>query len=650
MLLTELNRSFQRQVRQLNSWTLGEFLKECGDNKQLVVSTASSMHTALGTGVRTSTSSDPRLHRLFGDRVLTRYSAFEDFYGLGTVIEEIAQYYYLAAQGLAQRKKILCLIGPPGTAKSMLANRIKQLFGQTSMHVLAVKKESGFELSPVFEHPFDLFNREEHGELLKKYAIKPYQLGAGGPSPWAWEHLQSFEGDITQFHVVQVPCSVGQQVGIARIEPQTDQELDVSVLIGARNQDGSYRYTGGLNRAGQGILEFVEMFKVKPDVLRPLLTAMEEGFYSGNDGIGPIPFRGMILCHSNWDEWEAFKGDKKNKGLVDRTFLIEVPYCMQLSEEEKIYERMLRESELGEKPRAPYTTKTLARLTVLSRLRPTGGTIPTIGMMRVYDGEDPEKVGDGVKTLAQYLEGNSPSEGREGISTRSGFQIISAGFTADPKEIGIDPELLLEEALKVIARDYAGKASYKKFVEELLKQYLESLERDIQLAYAKTRGGDTPQDRFNRYEELARHWSYDEVYKVPGTGSIWDREQINQELTAIEKAMEIKDPANFREKLVKHCLRYRETLGEKAIVPLETYEPMRELIETKMRSEGGNLAQVIAFGDFKRDTKVETAHDKFVAYMVEQGYSKRQTERLVGWYMAEKKLSFHDPVEETKKE
>lgn len=651
MLLTQLKGSFERQVRRPRDWTLPKFLEEYSSNQELGASTASRIYEALCPEAWIKTASHPRLLRLFGDRILKWYPAFDDFYGLETVIEQIVQHYYLAAQGLDMRKKILCLIGPPGTAKSMLARRINMLFGQTSMYVLAIKdKDNNFIPSPVFEHPFDLFNRDEHGNLVSQYGIKPYQLGMGGPSPWAWDQLRAFDGDITRFHVVQVPCSVGQQAGIARIEPQSEKQFDSTVLIGARNEDGSYRYTGGLNRAGQGVLEFVEMFKAPADLLRSLLTAMEEGSYAGHGGIGPIPFRGVVYGHSNPTEWDKFKNNSDNEGLVDRIRLIEVPYGLRATEEKRIYDRMVGESELAEKPQAPGTTDALSHLTVLSRLRPAGNSNPTVEIMRVYDGEDPKKISETLKTLAEYRSESGEPEGKKGISPRSGYQIISGAYTGDPNEIGIDPLLVFEEARKVISRDYKNDSSrYKKIIEDLEHKYLITLERDIEQAYAKSRGGDTPQERFNRYDTIVRYWYYsDETYKDP-VGDVWDSVRIDKELRQIEEAMKITDASQFRDDVAKHCAKYRSTHGNGAEVPWESHEYMKKLIEAQMLSEGTNFAQVIAFGDFKRDEKVQKAHDTFVECMVERGYSKRQTERLVGWYMAQKGLSYFDSKGDEKK-
>jgi hypothetical protein len=104
----------------------------------------------------------------------------------------------------------------------------------------------------------------------------------------------------------------------------------------------AYSYSGGLNRANQGILEFVEMFKAPIKMLHPLLTATQEGNYIGTENIGAIPFTGVILAHSNESEWQSFKANKNNEAFIDRICVIKVPYCLRVTEEQKIYEKLIQ--------------------------------------------------------------------------------------------------------------------------------------------------------------------------------------------------------------------------------------------------------------------------------------------------------------------
>src|SRR3546814_3253481 len=123
----------------------------------------------------------------------------------------------------------------------------------------------------------------------------------------------------------------------------------------SQNDPDAYSYSGGLNRANQGILEFVEMFKAPIKVLHPLLTATQEGNYVGTENIGAVPFQGVILAHSNESEWQSFRHNRNNEAFLDRVSVIKVPYCLRVQEELKIYEKLIKDSELADADRAHGT-------------------------------------------------------------------------------------------------------------------------------------------------------------------------------------------------------------------------------------------------------------------------------------------------------
>ena len=212
-------------------------------------------------------------------------------------IERIVSFFRHAAQGLEERKQILYLLGPVGGGKSSLAERLKALMEVSPIYAL----KAGNEISPVFESPIGLFNRLNQAILEKRYGIPRRRLGAP-MSPWCLKRLDEFGGDLTKFTVVKLSPSRLRQVRIAKTEPGDENNQDISSLVGkvdirkleahAQSDPDAYSYSGGLNRANQGLLEFVEMFKAPIKMLHPLLTATQEGNYIGTENIGAIPFSG----------------------------------------------------------------------------------------------------------------------------------------------------------------------------------------------------------------------------------------------------------------------------------------------------------------------------------------------------------------------
>src|ERR1700759_3844924 len=354
-------------------FSLEEYLALCKDDPATYATAGERMLAAIGEPESVDTRTDPRLSRTFANKVIKVYPAFREFYGMEEVIENVVSYFRHAAQGLEEKKQILYLLGPVGGGKSSIAERLKQLMEQVPFYAL--------KGSPVNESPLGLFSNDEDGPLLEQQFGIPRRYTQRIMSPWAVKRLEGFGGYIRKFKGVKRYPSILKQTGIAKTEPGDENNQDISSLVGkvdirklesfAQNDPDAYSYSGGLNRANQGVLEFVEMFKAPIKMLHPLLTATQEGNYIGTENIGAIPFTGIILAHSNESEWQSFKGNKNNEAFIDRICVIKVPYCLRVTEEQKIYEKLISGSELAAAPCAPATLETLARFSVMSRLRKT---------------------------------------------------------------------------------------------------------------------------------------------------------------------------------------------------------------------------------------------------------------------------------------
>src|SRR5258708_17181219 len=361
----------QREVEM----SLDGFLGKCADDPTMMAGPAERLLMAIGEPQMVDTSLDSRIGRIFMNRTIKVYPAFADFFGMEETIERIVGFFRHAAQGLEERKQVLYLLGPVGGGKSSLAERLKLLIEKCPVYVL----KAGNDISPVFESPLGLFDPNSMGEMLEKRYGIPRRRLPGVMSPWAVKRLTEFGGDITKFSVVRMVPSRLRQICISKTEPGDENNQDVSSLVGkvdirkleffSQNDPDAYSYSGGLNRTTQGILEFVEMFKAPIKMLHPLLTATQESNYTGTENIGGIPFNGIILAHSNEAELQTFKHNKNNEAFIDRICVIKVPYCLRVTEEQKIYDKLISGSELAKAPCAPATLEMLARFSVLSRLK-----------------------------------------------------------------------------------------------------------------------------------------------------------------------------------------------------------------------------------------------------------------------------------------
>ena len=625
--------------RRESDMPLVEYLEACAKDPMLYASAAERMVAAIGEPELVDTAKDSRLGRIFMNRTIKLYPEFAEFYGMEETIERIVGFFRHAAQGLEERKQILYLLGPVGGGKSSLAERLKTLIEHEPIYVL----KAGDEISPVFESPLGLFDPESMASALEeRYGIPARRL-TGIISPWAIKRLDELEGDITRFKVAKLYPSKLRQIAVAKTEPGDENNQDISSLVGkidirmletfSQSDPDAYSFSGGLNRANQGLLEFVEMFKAPIKALHPLLTATQEGNYIGTENIGAIPFQGIVLAHSNEAEWQKFKNNRNNEAFIDRICIIKVPYCLRVTEEQKIYDKLIRTSELSEAPCAPATLELLARFAVMSRLREHENS-NLYSKMRVYDGESLKETDPKARSMQEYRDAAGVDEGMDGISTRFAFKVLSNTFNHDANEVAADPVHLMYVLENAIRHEQFGDEKEKRSLEfikgELAPRYAEFIGNEIQKAYLESYH-DFGQNLFDRYVDYADAWIEDQDYKDPDTGQIMDRSLLNQELSKIEKPAGIANPKDFRNEVVKFTLRSRAANSGRN-PSWTSYEKIRDVIERRMFSQVEDLLPVISFGS-KKESETERKHAEFVRRMMAHGYTERQVRRLVEWYM-----------------
>ncbi|MFV0448456.1 MAG: PrkA family serine protein kinase [Vibrio sp.] len=625
--------------------TIQEFLNLCKDDKSAYANAAERLLLAIGEPEMVDTSKHPRLSRIFSNRVISRYKTFQDFYGMEEAIEQIVSYLKHAAQGLEERKQILYLLGPVGGGKSSLAEKLKALMQQMPIYVLSANGKR----SPVNDHPFCLFDVNEDGELLKQeYGIEKRYVKSI-MSPWAAKRLHEFGGDITKFKVVKVRPSILDQIAVAKTEPGDENNQDISSLVGkvdirqlehySQDDPDAYSYSGALCRANQGLMEFVEMFKAPIKVLHPLLTATQEGNYNGTEGLSALPFDGMILAHSNESEWQTFRNNKNNEAFLDRVYIVKVPYCLRVSEEVKIYQKLLEHSELSNAPCAPSTLELLAQFSVLSRLKiPENSSL--FSKMRVYDGETLKDTDPKAKSYQEYRDYAGVDEGMSGLSTRFAFKILSRVFNFDHIEVSANPVHLFYVIEQQVEREQFPQETADRYLEfvkgYLVPRYVEFIGKEIQTAYLESYS-EYGQNIFDRYVTYADFWIQDQEYRDPETGQLFDRASLNNELEKIEKTAGISNPKDFRNEIVNFVLRARA--NNNGNNPAWTsYEKLRTVIEKKMFSNTEELLPVISF-NAKTSSEDQKKHDNFVARMMEKGYTEKQVRLLSEWYLRVRKSS-----------
>lgn len=650
-VLDSIKKSYQKEPKK---YTVEEYLKKCKKDKKMYMNASERMLEAIGEPKIIDTSKDELLGRIFGNRVIKTYPAFKEFYGMESTIDEIVNYFKYSAQGLEAKKQILYLMGPVGGGKSSLAEKLKSLMEKNPIYVLEAtymndEGDEITELSPVFESPLGLLSKVKE-EASKEYKI-PLRYFPATPSPWALKRLEEFNGDFSKFKVVEVYPSMQGQIAISKTEPGDDNNQDVTTLIGStnisklgiydENDTDAYSYDGALCRGNQGLMEFVEMFKAPHKVLNPMLTASQEKNYEPSKPIGAIPFDGIMLAHSNESEWEKFQSDKKNEAFLDRIYQIKVPYCLRVSEEVKIYEKMLKSSDLYDKPCAPKTLELLAQFAVMSRLKvPENSNL--YSKMRVYNGENLKGEDSNIKSIIEYRKFGGVNEGMDGVSTRMMFKVLSETFNKDETgEIAANPVHLILVLKNRIRNQEFSKDKEDKYLDEIIPmiidKYKEFLGDEINKAYVDSYSS-FGQNIFDNYIEYAIHWLDDTDYRDADTGAVYDRDTLESMLEKIEKPGGIMNTSDFRNDVVRFALKSRGKNDGKN--PKWTdYAPFRRIIEKELFNKMDDLLPVITFKGPKKSDDDEKKHKAFVDRMIKNGYTERQIRILVDWYVRVKKNS-----------
>ncbi|HEX7318131.1 MAG TPA: hypothetical protein VF297_29780 [Pyrinomonadaceae bacterium] len=367
---------------------------------------------------------------------IARYKFFaSELFGIEEPIARIVEYFKSAAQRLEVRKRILLLMGPVGGGKSTIVTMLKRGLEEWTRNeagaVYAIKD------CPMHEEPLHLIPAQLRPEIEKHYGI--YIEGDLCPQcRYALEH--TYGGRHEDVRVHRIIFSEKNRVGIGTFAPSDPKSQDITELtgsidlstigeVGVESDPRAYRFDGELNIANRGVMEFIEMLKVDEKFLYSLLTlSQEQNIKTGRFAM--LYADEVILSHTNENEYVSFAGNKKSEALQDRIILVKVPYNLRVSQEERIYDKLLKQSEILRNVHiAPNTLRVAAMFAVMTRLEePKRANVDVVKKMKLYDGEDVE----GYKSKdVRELKEEAVREGMDGISPRYIINRLSGALVRD---------------------------------------------------------------------------------------------------------------------------------------------------------------------------------------------------------------------------
>lgn len=572
--------------------------------------------------------SDPRKGKVFDNDSVKIHKYFEgEFFGMEKVIEKVMSFLDSAAHRGEESRQVLLLMGPVGAGKSALTEHIKR--------ALEGKKFYHLEGDPHRGEPLQLIPRSLRGDFEKALGVKI----EGDISPVARHKLLGeLAGKYENFPVVESSFSQRARRGVAAVPPMDANSQDVSVLIGSVDISKLDKYseddpralslTGAFNVGNRGIVEMVEVFKNEIEFLHTIITATQEKRVPSPGKSDMLHFDGVILAHCNEAEWNRFQSEHTNEAILDRIVKVAVPYCLELNQEMKIYEKMLGKSDFKAHI-APHTLKVASMFSIMSRLKPSAKCDP-LTKMKIYNGEDVLEKGRVKKVDIKDLREEAKHEGMDGISTRFITKSLDHALSNSEKNM-VTPISVLDSLTKMVKEQIVDEAFKKTCLELLQKtvrdEYLKILETEIAKAFV-TAYEEQAQSLFNSYLDNAE--AYTTRTKLKDKVTKEERLPDEDFMKSIEENIGISGSAKdgFRSDVTAYMFA-KMRRGDK--VDYKAYEPLKEAIEAYLINSVKSFARIVTKSK-SRDKEQQEKYSEMVTTMIKDyGYSAESAEEVLAY-------------------
>src|SRR2546422_683777 len=611
-----------RDLRQVKPWKgnlLGYLDKVKEDPSIPKLAHARIYDVVISPGVRDiQETGEPRIKRLYKDESIKVYNFFADeFFGIEKTISQIVRYFHAASLKGEESRQVLYLMGPVGSGKSSLIERLHRGLEESEPFYT-------IEGCPMFEEPLHLIPRHLRKEFEKMLGMHI----EGELCPVCRYRLkEEFSGKYEEFPVCTMEFSKRARVGIGVVPPVDPNNQDTSVLIGSEDiskldlySEGDPRVlelNGALNIGNRGVVEFIEVFKNEIEYLHCMITATQEKVVPAPGRHGLVYVDTVIVAHSNEAEWQKFKADHTNEAILDRIVVVRVPYNLRLSEEVKIYQKIIRYSDFRAHV-APHTLEIASMFAILSRLEATA-KCDLMTKLKLYNGEEGVEKGKTKKVDVQELRDAPKREGMNGISTRFIMKALDNALSDNVEGNCINPINVREALINMVKEadlpDDARKQHLEFLQDVLHKEYLEMLEKEITKAFVYSYQ-EQAESLFQNYLDHAEAFVNKTRVKDRNT-----KEELQPDegfLKSIEEQIAIIGSAadGFRQEVIAY-LWATSRRGEK--ISYKSYEPLKEAIEKKLMTSVRDISRIITKAR-TRDEEQGEKYNSMVKNLLDSGY------------------------------
>src|SRR6478735_4332687 len=611
-----------RDMHQARSWRgnlLGYLEKVKADPTVPKLAHARLYDTIMKPGVRDiHENSDAHVKRLYKDESIKVYDFFSDeFFGIEKTVAQIVRYFHAASLKGEESRQVLYLMGPVGSGKSSLSEKLQR-------GLESIEPVYAIEGCPMFEEPLHLIPRHLRKEFEKMLGVHI----EGDLCPVCRYRLQNEFG--TKYEEVPIAMrsfSKRSRVGIGVVPPVDPNNQDTSVLIGSEDiskldlySEGDPRVlelNGALNIGNRGVVEFIEVFKNEIEYLHCMITATQEKVVPAPGRHGLVYVDTVIVAHSNEAEWQKFKADHTNEAILDRIVVVRVPYNLRLSEEVKIYQKIIRNSDFRAHV-SPHTLEVASMFAILSRLEPTN-KCDLMTKLKLYNGEEVIEKGRTKKVDVQELRDSSKREGMSGISTRFIMKALDNALSDNHAGNCINPINVREALINMVKEADLPDDTRKQYLEflqdTLHKEYLEILEKEITRAFVYSYQ-EQAEALFQNYLDHAE--AFVNKTKVKDRNTREDLQPDEGFLKSIEEQIAIIGSAaeGFRQEVIAY-LWAGSRRGER--ISYRSYEPLKEAIEKKLMTSVRDISRIITKAR-TRDEEQTGKYNAMVKNLLDSGY------------------------------
>lgn len=553
-----------------------------------------------------------------------KYKFFdEEIFGLDRAIEKLVEeYFHSAARRLDVRKRILLLMGPVSGGKSTIVTMLKrglEKFSRTEKGAVYA-----IEGCPMQEEPLHLIPHELRKEVEELLGVRI----EGNLCPSCQMRLQEqYNGNIEEVRIHRVFISEDNRVGIGTFSPSDPKSQDIADLTGSidfstiteygsESDPRAYRFDGELNKANRGLMEFQEMLKCDEKFLWNLLSLTQEGnFKAGRFAL--ISADEMIIAHTNETEYKSFISNKKNEALQSRMIVMPIPYNLNVTEEEKIYSKLITQSDMKHVHIAPHALRSAAIFSILTRLKETKKQgMDLVKKMRMYDGQEVEgfKDADLKEMQSEYAE-----EGMSGIDPRYVINRISSALIKHDMQCinALDVLRALKDGLVQHASiTKEERERYLNYISVARKEYDDLAKKEVQKAFVYS-FEESAKTLFENYlDNIEAYCNWTKI-KDPLTGEEMDPDE--RLMRSIEEQIGISENAKkaFREEILIRISSYSRK-GKK--FDFTSHERLREAVEKKLFTDLKDIVKITTSTKTPDENQLKRINEVSARLMEEHGY------------------------------